>query len=200
MISVRRLATRGRLVVLAAGAIILVAACGSSSNSASGTTKPANSGTPSANSPTSSTAGNAAKGVTVETHSGANGTYLTDGSGKTLYLFLADKGGKSACSGACATLWPPLTTKGAPTASGGAASGMLATITRSDGTKQVTYAGHPLYYFQQDSAAGDLNGQGINEFGALWWIVSPAGKSITKTGNAASAPSPSKSAAGSSWA
>lgn len=179
MISVRGLAAGSRLVVLAAGASIIVAACGNSSNGTSSPDKPAKSGTPSANSTTSSAAGQAAKGVTVETHSGANGTYLTDGSGKTVYLFLADKNGKSVCSGACATLWPPLTTKGAPTASGSAASGMLATITRSDGTKQVTYAGHPLYYYQADTAAGDLNGQGLDQFGAKWWIVAPSGKSIT---------------------
>ena len=154
MISVRGLATGSRLVVLAAGATILVAACGSSSKTSGSADNSANSKAPSANTTMNSAAGHAAKGVTVETHSGASGTYLTDGSGKTLYLFLADKGGKSACSGSCATLWPPLTTKGAPAASGDAAAGMLATTTRSDGTKQVTYAGHPLYYFQADTAAG----------------------------------------------
>jgi predicted lipoprotein with Yx(FWY)xxD motif len=182
------MATGGRLVGMAIGATIMVAACGSSSKNASSAGDSAKSTAPSTTAP-------AAKGVTVETHSGSDGTYLTDGTGKTLYLFLADKGGRSACSGACATLWPPLTTTGAPMAGGDATTGMLATVARSDGTKQVTYAGHPLYYFQEDTATGDLNGQGVNGFGAKWWIVAPSGKSITTTGTNAAAATPSGTAA-----
>ena len=163
---------------------LLLAACGGSSSPTS-----ASSTTSASRAPRSSTA--TAKAVTVETHSGAAGTYLTDGSGRTLYLFTSDPAGKSGCSGACATFWPPLTTSGASTASGAAKSSMLATITRSDGSKQVTYNGHPLYYFAKDVMAGDVKGQGINAFGAMWWVVSPTGAAITKPAGGGASPAPS---------
>jgi hypothetical protein len=95
---------------------------------------------------------------------------------------------KSTCSGACATAWPPLTVTGTPTAGTGATATDLATITRTDGSKQVTYDGHPLYYFAGDKAAGQTNGEGSNGFGAPWYLVAPAGQQITSL-TAASAPS-----------
>ena len=85
----------------------------------------------------------------------------------------------SACSGACAGAWPPVTTTGTVTASGGAKSSDLGTITRSDGTKQVTYDGHPLYFFSGDSGPGTASGQGNDGFGAKWWLVSPSGSDVT---------------------
>jgi predicted lipoprotein with Yx(FWY)xxD motif len=106
------------------------------------------------------------------------GTYLTGASGRALYLWVADKGTKSVCNGACAGVWPPLTTKGTPSASGGAVSSDLGTTTRSDGTQQVTYKGHPLYYYVADKGAGQTTGQGSNSFGAKWWLVAPSGSSI----------------------
>jgi predicted lipoprotein with Yx(FWY)xxD motif len=125
------------------------------------------------------------------------GTYLTGASGRAIYLWSADKGGKSACSGACATTWTPVTTTGAPSASGGAVSGDLATITRSDGAKQVTYKGHPLYYYSADTRAGQTTGQGTNSFGAKWWLVAPSGSGITGTSSSSSGSSGSSSAASS---
>jgi predicted lipoprotein with Yx(FWY)xxD motif len=113
-------------------------------------------------------------------HTGTAGTYLTDGSGKSLYLFAADSGGKSVCNGSCAAAWPPLTSSGAPTAGSGATASMLTTIKRDDGSTQVVYNGHPLYYYIGDTAAGDTTGQGINMFGGLWWLVTPAGAAIQK--------------------
>jgi predicted lipoprotein with Yx(FWY)xxD motif len=95
---------------------------------------------------------------------------------------------KSTCSGACATAWPPLTTTGAPTAGAGATASNLGTISRSDGTRQVAYAGHPLYRFSGDSSAGQTNGEGSNGFGAPWYLVAPTGQQITSL-SAASAPS-----------
>jgi hypothetical protein len=83
----------------------------------------------------------------------------------------------SACTGACASAWPPVT--GTATAAGSAKASDLGTITRSDGTKQVTYDGHPLYYFVGDSGPGTASGQGSDNFGAKWWLVSPAGSDIT---------------------
>ena len=142
---------------------------------------------------TSSPAGSSAAGsvssVTVKTHNGPLGQYLTDGSGRALYLFASDTGATSSCSGACASAWPPLTANGSVSATGDAASVDVATITRSDGSKQVAYAGHPLYYFAGDSRAGQTNGQGVDGFGARWWLVAPSGQKITTA--AASAPSSS---------
>jgi predicted lipoprotein with Yx(FWY)xxD motif len=84
------------------------------------------------------------------------------------------------CSGPCAQVWPPLTTNGKPTAGSGVTASKLTTITRSDGSTQVVYAGHPLYYVVGDTSAGATNGQGINNFGGLWWLLSPAGMAIQK--------------------
>jgi predicted lipoprotein with Yx(FWY)xxD motif len=187
----RLLAGGGRLaVVMAAGSLVL-AGCGSSSKSG-GT---GGYGGSASSSPAPATG---AKSATVETHSGDLGTYLTDGSGRTVYLFASDSGGTSSCTAACTQHWPPLTTTGAPAASGGATASMLGTISRSDGSKQVTYAGHPLYYFAKDTSAGDIKGQGNDNFGAKWWVVSPTGQSITTAGTGSSSPlpSPSKSSGG----
>jgi predicted lipoprotein with Yx(FWY)xxD motif len=96
----------------------------------------------------------------------------------TLYLFVADTGTTSNCYTSCATIWPPVLTTGAPQAGAGANASLLGTTTRTDGKIEVTYAGHPLYYFVQDKAAGDTTGQGVNGFGGLWWVVSPSGAAI----------------------
>src|SRR4051794_41013891 len=82
-------------------------------------------------------------------------------------------------SGACATNWPPLRASGKPTVGSGTQASMASTTKRSDGSRQVTYNGHPLYRFQGDHTAGDTNGQGVNAFGAAWYVVSPAGSQIT---------------------
>jgi predicted lipoprotein with Yx(FWY)xxD motif len=107
------------------------------------------------------------------------GQILVDESGMTVYLFLSDTPTTSTCYSTCATVWPPVVTTGAPQAGAGAQASLLGTITRTDGKVEVTYAGHPLYYFVQDKAAGDVKGQGINGFGALWWVLSPSGTAIT---------------------
>ena len=127
---------------------------------------------------------------TVNTAHSGLGKILVDSKGRTLYLFQGDKGTKSACSGACAAAWPPLPAKGKPTAGSGIKASLIGTTKRSDGTKQVTYNGHPLYLFKGDMAAGQTNGQGSAAFGALWYVLSPAGNQITA--------SPSSSGGGSS--
>lgn len=154
------------------GSALLAAACGSSSNGS--TSSPSGTG---AGAGASSSASGSAMVITTKT--GSAGTYLTDGAGRTVYLWVKDPSGKSVCEGACAGAWPPVTTTGAPTASGSAVASDLGTITRSDGTKQVTYNGHPLYYYAGDSSAGMTSGQGNNGFGAKWWLVAPTGSSIT---------------------
>ncbi len=118
---------------------------------------------------------------------------------------MADAKGMSSCSGACAKAWPPLTTKGKPIASGSVKASQLGTIKRSDGTEQVTYDGHPLYYFDRATPrAGTTNGQGSDAFGAKWWLVSPSGSAITSSGAQAStggssSSSSSSSSGSSSW-
>ncbi|MDQ1716047.1 MAG: hypothetical protein QOC60_1992, partial [Frankiaceae bacterium] len=114
----------------------------------------------------------APKPVTITTTTGVLGTYLTDAAGRTLYLWEADRKGRSACGGACAAAWPPVV--GLPRAAGAVAPAGLGTSTRSDGKQQVTYDGHPLYYFSFETGAGSTAGQGSAGFGAYWWVVSPA--------------------------
>jgi predicted lipoprotein with Yx(FWY)xxD motif len=136
----------------------------------------------------------------IKTGTGSAGTFLTDGSGRTVYLFVADSTDKSTCSGACAGAWPPVTASGKVVASGGAMATDLGTIARSDGSKQVTYDGHPLYYFAGDSGAGQTHGQGVDGFGAKWWLVAPSGTEITAAGTgSAPASSPTASKAGGGW-
>jgi predicted lipoprotein with Yx(FWY)xxD motif len=117
----------------------------------------------------------------VSTKTTSLGTFLVDGQGRTLYLWVADQGSTSTCSGPCAQAWPPLTTTGAPKASGGVKSSLLGTVKRADGTREVTYAGHPLYTFTGDTQAGQTTGQGSDGFGAPWWVVSTAGKALEKS-------------------
>jgi predicted lipoprotein with Yx(FWY)xxD motif len=115
---------------------------------------------------------------TVALHKTAVGKALVAANGRTVYLFTADKGKKSSCYGQCAAVWPPLI--GAkPTAGAGLSASKLGTTKRKDGHLQVTYGGHPLYYFAPDKKAGDVKGQGIVHFGGAWWAVSAAGVKIT---------------------
>jgi len=111
-----------------------------------------------------------------------HGSILVDANGMALYAFMADtqNGDTSTCGDddGCATEWPPLVSDGDPVAGEGVDASLLGTITRDDGTMQVTYNGWPLYLFEEDTAAGDTNGQGIDEFGGLWFLVSPTGEAI----------------------
>jgi predicted lipoprotein with Yx(FWY)xxD motif len=106
------------------------------------------------------------------------GRILVDSKGITLYDFVQDKSTKSTCYGACAALWPPLITKGKPIAGHGVRASLLGTTKRKDGKLEVTYNGHPLYYFVTDRKPGQTTGQGVNQFGAPWWVLSAAGKEI----------------------
>jgi predicted lipoprotein with Yx(FWY)xxD motif len=162
---------------------LLAAACGSSGTS---------SGTPAAG----STATGSTTAIVITTKSGSVGTYLTDGSGRAVYLWEKDGQDKSECSGACASAWPPVPASGAVTASGSAVTADLGSITRSDGSKQVTYEGHPLYYYVGDSGPGTTSGQGNDGFGAKWWLVSPAGAAITSAGTGTSPSSSTSSSSG----
>jgi predicted lipoprotein with Yx(FWY)xxD motif len=151
-----------RLIVLALAAVLAVSALSGLAIAASKPTKPA----------------------TVKTRTAGDlGKIIVDGRSRTLYLFEKDKNGKSACSGACATNWPPLLTKGKPKASGGVKASKLGTTKRSDGTTQVTYGGHPLYTFVADkNKPGSTKGEGLDAFGAEWYVVGTNGKKIEDEG------------------
>jgi len=169
----------GSLFALAIAAIA-VAGCGSASNSKSSTAAVAAQPAPSSSTTSSSSSSASdASAEMISTAKGSAGTYLTGDNGRAVYLWVADSGGKSACSGTCAKYWPPVETKGKPTAGSGVKASDLGTITRSDGSEQVTYHGHPLYYFLVDKSPGQTKGQGNNGFGAKWWLVAPSGNAIT---------------------
>ena len=165
-------------MISAAGAAaigLVVAACSSGPDTAASS--------PAASSPASSRAASgqadsAAAAVSLRAITGIPGKALVDSHGRTLYLFEADKNGSSACSGACAAAWPPDTVAGPPRAGSGVRQALLGTIRRSDGATQVTYHGHPLYYYSGDSGTGAANGQGSKAFGASWYVVSASGKKI----------------------
>ena len=163
---------------------LLATACGSAAASSP-------SSAPAAGSPASAST----TGTVITTQAGPAGAFLTAGSGRAVYLWAKDGMNMSACSGACAAAWPPVPATGKLTATGGAKASDLGTITRSDGTKQVTYDSHPLYYFVGDSAAGQANGQGSDNFGAKWWLVAPSGAEITGSDTAAAAAAPANAPA-----
>jgi predicted lipoprotein with Yx(FWY)xxD motif len=119
-----------------------------------------------------------ASGTVVSTAKTSLGRILVNSSGRTLYMFGKDARGKSACSGKCASFWPPLIASGKPRAAGGAKASLLGTIKRADGRRQVTYNHDPLYRFAQDAKKGQTHGEGISAFGGHWYVVSPAGKAV----------------------
>jgi len=165
------------LAALAVAGALVLAACGgssTSSSSGSGSTPSYGAAKPS----TSNTSNSSGAASVVSTKTSSLGTFLVDSNGRSLYLWDADHGSKSTCSGACAQAWPPLTTTGTPKASGAVKASLLGTTKRPDGSREVTYAGHPLYTFAGDTQAGQTTGEGNNGFGAPWWVVSPAGKAL----------------------
>lgn len=179
--------------LLALAAVLAIAGCGSSSSSSTsggvtggGSTGAGESSNSSGGAYGESSAGNsetaAVGGGEVANVSlakvGDLGVVLVESKGFTLYDFHKDKGGKSACSGACAEAWPPLTTTGPPTPGNGANGSMLGTIERTDGTMQVTYNGHPLYTFVGDKKPGEGNGNDSKAFGGQWYALMGNGEEV----------------------
>jgi predicted lipoprotein with Yx(FWY)xxD motif len=172
---------RMRTILTIAALALGLAACANNSSSSAGAGGPYGGGGTS----TGTTASSGA--ATVATAKvGDLGTVLVNGDGRTLYLFEADTGMTSNCTGECAGIWPALTTTGDATGSMGASSSMLGTTTRDDGTTQVTYNGHPVYLYTGDTAAGQANGEGINHFGGLWYAVTTAGTAAMPSGGSGS--------------
>ena len=160
---------------MVAGLVLLLAGCGSGSGTAMSSSTAAGS-SPSVNR------------VAIGTGRGPHGTYLTGASGRALYLWVGDSDGASNCTGGCAAVWPPVLGKARPVLASGVRGAGLSTIVRSDGTEQVSYDGHPLYYFAADHGAGTTQGEGSDSFGARWWLVAPSGAAITTNGGSATAP------------
>ncbi|MFD9130789.1 hypothetical protein [Kitasatospora sp. NPDC059571] len=173
---------RRAALVAAAGAAVaaLAAGCGSSASTASSAPAAPSPAGPSTPSGSGAAAGSAqAAGATVlKTANSSFGTIVTDGNGFTLYRFDKDtaKPPMSNCNGNCATTWPPVVSTGGTPQLKGIDAKLVSTVTRADGTKQVTLNGWPLYHYAPDGKAGDTNGQG---FGGTWWVVAPSGAKIT---------------------
>jgi len=170
---------------VALAAMLLLAACGSGT--------PAGSASPAPSSAAGSTAAaaGASGSVTVRVAQGPLGGYLTDSSGRAVYEFASDSVARSTCTGSCLAYWPALASTGMPAAGNGVSAAKLTVFTRSDGGHQVAYAGHPLYYFALDKSSGDTLGQGLDNFGAKWWLMSPSGQPITVADAGSSAPASS---------
>jgi predicted lipoprotein with Yx(FWY)xxD motif len=163
------------LLVIAVG--LAIAGCGGSSGDGSGSAYGGGNSGESTASTTTATAPSGA-GVTFVAlgNSPDLGQILVDSKGFTLYDFDKDKGTTSACYGGCAKVWPPLLTDGAPQPSNGASASKLGTTKRSDGTEQVTYAGHPLYTYVADKKPGDASGNDFSSFGAQWYALKGSGE------------------------
>jgi predicted lipoprotein with Yx(FWY)xxD motif len=168
------------LFPFAAPAVIVAlafAGCGSSDDGASSSSGGGyGSGGESTESTASKTSGGGTAALVSAATVGDLGTVIVDAKGFTLYDFHRDKGGKSACYGACEKVWPPLTTTGEPKADGGAITPKLGTTKRKDGTLQVTYAGWPLYTYEADRKPGEAHGNDIDSFGAEWYALLPSGE------------------------
>jgi predicted lipoprotein with Yx(FWY)xxD motif len=167
------------IAALALIALLAVAGCGSSNDSSSsGGGGAYGSGGESSTTKAASTepSGGGTAAVITAAAVPKLGKVIVDSKGLTLYDFHKDKGGKSACYGACEQAWPPLTSEGEPQAGEGAMASKLGTTERKDGTLQVTYDGHPLYTFVEDKKPGEANGNDSSAFGAQWYALLPSGE------------------------
>ena len=165
--------------VIAAGIALAASACSSSVSSSGTTAAPAaSSATAQPSTPAAASSSTAATTIDLQSATGIDGKFLADGQGRALYLFEADKGSTSTCSGACASAWPPVTASTMPMAGGGVSQSLLGTTKRADGTEQLTYNGHPLYYYVGDTGPGTAKGQGSKDFGASWYVLSAKGVKI----------------------
>ena len=190
---------RTRMFAGVGGALAAAATVAACSSAASSTAAAPAASTPAASAPAASSPASSGAtgsgGTVITTAKSSAGTVLTSGSGRAVYLWSKDAMNMSNCTGACAATWMPVTTTGTATASGGAKASDIGTITRSDGTKQVTYDGHPLYYYGGDSGPGSASGQGNDGFGAKWWLVAPTGSDVTASVSTLSASGPAAPAA-----
>ena len=149
---------------------LTVSACASSGSSSTASSTTAAGSSPASSAAASSPAASGGTALTARSIGGQQ--VLTNSAGRTLYWFVPDTSTTSKCTGSCATYWPPVT---GPATAGSGVTGTLGTITRSDGTKQVTYDGHPLYTYAGDTAPGQAKGNGLNASGGLWYEMTVSG-------------------------
>jgi predicted lipoprotein with Yx(FWY)xxD motif len=170
------------IVVTLASLLVAPAACGGGDGGANDDTASGAARTASENASATATAASTPKkrrGKTVKVMNSRFGRILVDGRGHTLYLFTRDqRKSRSRCYGGCADAWPPFYTKGTPRAGAGAQSSRLGTTKRRNRRLQVTYNGHPLYYYVDEDEPGEILCQNVEEFGGLWLVVSPPGNAI----------------------
>jgi predicted lipoprotein with Yx(FWY)xxD motif len=165
--------------VMTAGIALAATACSSSLSSNGSTQAPvASSATAQPSSPVAASSSTTTMTIGLQSVSGIDGKILADGQGRALYLFTGDKSSTSTCTGACASAWPPATAGAMPMAGGGVSQSLLGTTKRADGTEQLTYNGHPLYYFSADTGSGMAKGQGLKAFGSDWYVVDGKGSKI----------------------
>ena len=162
---------RWPVLALVAVLAVLLAACGDDDEEEAGGGGPTRT-----TASTSTTTTDVASEETIAVGRTSLGEILVDAEGRTLYLFTRDTGGASQCRGQCAQTWPPLTVSGEPTAGTGLDSAKIGTITREDGSRQVTYGGHPLYHYGADQGPGDTRGHGV---GGVWFVASSSGEAVT---------------------
>jgi predicted lipoprotein with Yx(FWY)xxD motif len=163
---------RIRIIPTLIAAAACAAGCGSSHSSAD-EQMPASSGAP-------TPVATAAKihGPQLELTDSDYGRILASGHRRALYLFTADHGKRSSCSGDCATAWPPYIVKRKPVAAAGVSAGLIGTTRRGDGRLQATYAGHPVYFYEGDSQPGQVLCQAVNEFGGYWYVLRSNGRPV----------------------
>lgn len=173
---------RNLLAIFAVASMLLVAGCGNGSDSTSGGgyggTASEAGGAYGGGATTTSTEASPSEGAATVTVASVPklGKVVVDSDGFTLYDFHKDKGTTSSCYGACAGVWPPLTTGSTPKAGGGISASKLGTTKRTDGTTQVTFAGHPLYTYTADTKPGDAKGNDITTYGGEWYALTPSGE------------------------
>lgn len=161
--------------------LMLVGACGGQATHAAPPRSHVPSSTPSLTAPASPSAeATASTPVTIKLADSRYGRIIVDGSGRALYLFDADKGPTSTCYTACGAAWPPFIVAQAPTTGPDLAQALTSTTVRNDGSRQVTYNGHPLYYYIGDPGPGQVNCQAVVEFGGGWYVVDGQGNKISR--------------------
>ena len=164
------------LYLTVVAAALALAACGSSNDNGGKSSNASASSSYNAPAAQTSSSSSSSSSMEIKTAKGKLGKYLVDGSGRSLYLFLADKHGKSTCDGPCVAAWPLFSGSGKPKAGPGVDASKISVITRSDGKKQVRYGKYPLYYYAGDKKPGDITGQGLKQFGAPWYLMRPTGE------------------------
>jgi predicted lipoprotein with Yx(FWY)xxD motif len=184
---ITRISERRGLALLAApaaGVALLAAACGSANVAGpaygNGSTPGSAGGRTAAGGNPYGIAPAPAAAASIKVATSGLGSFLSDGQGRTLYLFTRDSNNMPTCTSGCASVWPPVTIATTVRAGTGASASLLGSVSDQAGQQQITYNGHPLYYYVGDINPGDTNGEQLDQFGGLWYAVSPGGLQVTR--------------------